>query len=636
MKLSVFTLRRTSSKPGEFPSDFVRGAEVIDAIETDLSRLRAKILDVLLPVAGVVSLIVYLISLPALVDLARNAKWGWLVMYGLMCVSLLVLAFVRRIPYLVRASLFLLVLFVFGLTSLMTSGISGSGLVFLIAVPIFAGVFLGPTGRVNALVLSVVIIVIVGILMDSQAVVLANPFAAPGSASEASAGLLQRSGHPWLLAAGIFTLLAVAVTLSMDRLVREMENGLRKRQSTLQELEGHRLHLENQMEQNSQDLERRLVQIRTAAEITGTINRGGVTVPLRTLLPQVCELILDRFDLYYVGIFLIERGERWTATGGGISAGERGLLASRLAREYAVLASGTGEAGEAMLAEGHKLEVGGESMIGWCTANRQARIALDVGKEAVRFSNPHLPETRSEIALPILSREEVLGAITIQSNEESAFDKDDVTVLQSIADNLASAIENARLFTETQASLDEIQTLHRQYLESAWVETLQTQGGLQYTFSSPAKRLRAGESSSGDFAEPGESTTIAGQATILSGTGPLRRKLFPIRLRDQIIGILTLEAEPHSETGVSQEEGREATEWTPEEMALIEAVTDQTALALENARLLEETRRRAEQERLTAGIAGKVWASPSVDRILRTALQELSASLGVTEGSIQL
>jgi GAF domain-containing protein len=632
MKLSIFHRGRPSAKTGDFLPDFVPGAPVADRIEADLSHLRTRILNGVLVLAGVVSAIVYLANLRAFVDLAREGQWGWLVLYSLVCLFLLLAALIRRIPYLVRAGGFLFILLIFGLLTIFASGVYGIGYIFLIAIPIFAGILLGATGRINALALSVAAMISVGLLMDSQVFKSAVSGVTPSLSGMVLPGLSSQPGaafgHPWLAATGVIALFTIAVSLSFNLLVREMESSLREGQSTLQELEGRRLHLESQMQQNTRDLERRLVQIRTAAEITGTISRGGVTVPLQELLPQVCHLILDRFDLYYVGIFLIDKG------GWRLTEEERSLRIGSKPREYARLVASAGEAGDRMLIEGYKLEVGGESMVGWCTANRQARIALDVGQEASLFYNPYLPEARSELALPIYSQEEALGALTIQSRKETAFDKDDVAVMQGIADNLASVVVNTRLFAETQASLEEIQTLHRQYLESAWVETLQNQGALQYTYYSPSKGARFGEGAASEAA--GTALDQLERIQSAPGSGRLRTMELPIRLRDQVIGVLTLEAEPRSETGGGAESSKVTADWTQEEKAFIEAVMDQAALALENARLLDETRRRAEQERLTAGIAGKVWASGSVDKILRTALQELSASLGVSEGTIRL
>ena len=183
-------------------------------------------------------------------------------------------------------------------------------------------------------------------------------------------------------------------------------------------------------------LEHRSAQLQTAAEVS-----RAVSSILKTdeLLPQVVELVCQRFDLYYAGLFLVDQTGEWT--------GEPG--------KWAVLRAGTGEAGRTMMEQSHKLEIGGTSMIGWCLAHKHARIALDVGEEAVRFDNPLLPETRSELALPLRSRGQAIGALTIQSSQEAAFSEEDIAVLQTLADQLANAIENARLYDRAQREITE-------------------------------------------------------------------------------------------------------------------------------------------------------------------------------------
>ena len=185
------------------------------------------------------------------------------------------------------------------------------------------------------------------------------------------------------------------------------------------------------------ELERRSAQLETAAEVS---HAASSILDPDELIQQVGNLVQQRFDLYYAGLFLVDRTGEWT--------GEPG--------RWAVLRAGTGEAGRKMLEAGHKLEVGSESMIGWCIANAQARIALDVGEEAVRFVNPWLPETRSEMALPLISRGQVIGAVTIQSTQAAAFSQEDIAVLQAMANQLANSIENARLYTETKQRTQEI------------------------------------------------------------------------------------------------------------------------------------------------------------------------------------
>jgi PAS domain S-box-containing protein len=183
------------------------------------------------------------------------------------------------------------------------------------------------------------------------------------------------------------------------------------------------------------DLVQRSNQLQTAAEVSHAAT--GI-LDTEELTQQVVDLVQARFGLYYVGLFLVDRAGEWTDEPG----------------TWAVLRAGSGVAGQQMLSVGHRLEIGGESMIGWCVANQQARIALDVGEEAVRFDNPYLPETRSEMALPLIARGQAVGAMTVQSEEQAAFSDEDIAVLQTMADQVANAIENARLLEETQHSAD--------------------------------------------------------------------------------------------------------------------------------------------------------------------------------------
>jgi GAF domain-containing protein len=308
------------------------------------------------------------------------------------------------------------------------------------------------------------------------------------------------------------------------------------------------------------------VAIRTAAEISRIIS--GVLEP-KHLLQEVADLLKDRFQLYYVGVFLVDKRQR-----------------------FAILEAGTGEAGQKMITENHKLPISETSMIGWTITMSQARIALDVGKDAVRFANPHLPLTRSELALPIIAGEKTLGAVTVQSEKEAAFDQDDITALQGITDTLAIALENARLFKELEQNLKEIRGLHGQYLLDAWSSKTRGIGQIQYDYAS------------------GE--TPAGKATSIS---------VPLALREQIIGQLDMER---------------SEDWSPDERTLIEAVATQAALALENARLLEDSQQTALRERLTADIANKLWASQNIETILQTTIRELGRALRADEATIEI
>ncbi|GEM_PF-2527769 len=175
-----------------------------------------------------------------------------------------------------------------------------------------------------------------------------------------------------------------------------------------------------------------ILKKRTEHLLTGArVSRAATSIlEPNELSQQVVDMVCERFELYYVGLFLVDATKKW-----------------------AVLRAGTGEAGRQMLASGHKLRIGNTSMIGWCIANQKARIALDVGQEAVRFDNPLLPRTRSELALPLISRGEVIGALSIQSDQEAAFTEEDIVSFQTMADHLANAIQNAQLYDQLQKEL---------------------------------------------------------------------------------------------------------------------------------------------------------------------------------------
>ena len=605
--------------------------------DTLVDGLKQHILDRLFLISVGLGIIVFALNLPLAI---QQSRWLALGLLSLVLLGLIAAAVLHRIAYAWRASILLLALFGVGLTSLVMDGLYGNGRIFLLVVPFLTAVLIGKRSRTASLALSIAAVALIGVLMVSG--VIPAPGLRPGTANDS---LLS-----WLIATINFGLLAIAGVLSFSILIFGMKESLDREHTLNDALENERTRLEAQVQQRTDDLQRRLVQIRTTAEINRAISR---VLDVDRLLPQVCELVRQRFDLYYVGIFLIdEDANRQSIRDRQDMIPETGPLSGRsddlkeLARRtfdgregenssnfqeatpsvYAVLRAGSGEAGRRMLSEGHKLAVGGDSMIGWATANRQPRISQNVGQEVVRFNNPHLPLTRSELALPILihettaegdlppvdhssktyQNERVLGAMSIQSIKEATFDQDDILILQSIADGLASAIENARLFAATQSSLEEIRTLHRQYLEQAWRLETALRGEIIYSFENQPQAP--------------DKAAAQGQSLVM-----------PIRLRDQVIGSLTLE--PGDIGSQPDDEGRE---WTSEELSLIESVTNQAALALENARLLEETRRKVDLEHTATNITSKLWASADVETILQTVLQELSVSLGAHDGWIEL
>ncbi len=355
-------------------------------------------------------------------------------------------------------------------------------------------------------------------------------------------------------------------------------------QFTQGELEQWGRELEAKVDERTRELaesstlmHRRAVQLETSAEVARAI---ASVRDLDELLPQVTQLISDRFGWYHVGIFLLDE-----------------------VREYAVLRASNSEGGRRMLQRSHRLKVGQLGIVGHVTQTGQPRIALDVGQDAVYFDNPDLPETRSEMALPLAVGGQIIGALDVQSRESAAYDKEDVALLRTLADQVAIAIQNARLFERTQRALEEVRSVHRQYLQREWAREAAELHDLVYEYRRSGvltpDRVDA-EATIGDRVEgewPPELTKAISEGVIValpgSSEGSETRSgidsderialAAPIKLREQVIGVLDLE-----ETDGPRR-------WTEDEVVLVQAISDQVGLALENARLFADAQRRAEQ-----------------------------------------
>ncbi len=341
---------------------------------------------------------------------------------------------------------------------------------------------------------------------------------------------------------------------------------------TLTSLEQRVVERTEELALTSKQAEGRAAQLETIADIARAV---ATERDPDQLLPLITRTISERFGFYHVGIFLVDKE-----------------------KEYAVLRAANSEGGQRMLARRHQLKVGQQGIVGFVTSQGQPRVALDVGQDAVFFNNPDLPQTRSEIGLPLKVGETTIGALDVQSVQPSAFHDEDVAILATLADQVAIAIENARLFQSTNQALDELQAVQRQYLRERWLS--RTEGKL-----TPGFVYEHGQVKPMEILDKQQAS-----ATPLS---------VPINLRGEVIGTIDLQ-KMHTDTHVEHV-------WTEEEMKLASAVAEQVGLALENARLIEETQQRAEREALVAQITNRLRASNDPQLILQTAVVELKQAL---------
>lgn len=345
------------------------------------------------------------------------------------------------------------------------------------------------------------------------------------------------------------------------------------------------------VEDHTRSLDKRTAQLRAVADVGKSITSYRT---LSELLQQTTFIIHDNFGYYHVGIFLID---------------ERG--------EYAVLAASNSEGGRRMLESGHRLKVGGAGIVGAAAGQIKARIAMNVGDDAVFFDNPHLPETRSEMALPLVAGGQLLGVLDVQSRELGAFTEDDTSTLQILAEQIAVATQNANLFSETEKALEKARILYGAASREAWSKIIRSQTRIGYIATPPATiPIHT------DVSDPDIVRAINTGDLIASSNG-LTINL-PIEVRGQVIGAIRLKKPEIADA------------WTDDETNLAVALADQLSGALESARLYRESQQRAARESLVSEISARINTASQIDAILRETVHELGQAIGNASVSFQL
>lgn len=333
------------------------------------------------------------------------------------------------------------------------------------------------------------------------------------------------------------------VTMHFNRMVAQLEG------------------LQNTLEQKVEERTKQLT-------ITNEVGRvAASSLDPDELLSRVIKIFSERFGYYYAGIYLLDPTEKW-----------------------AELREATGDAGHVLKHNHHRLEVAGKSMVGTAIRERSARIAQVASQEKQRLENSLLPYTRSEIALPLLVGDRVLGALDVQSTKESDFGPEVIDTMQSMAGQVGIALENARLYQEAQRVIKEMRAVQQQYLQESWSVYSEQHDELEYGIGD-------------EIVEDSKQIEV------------------PISLRDQILGQIMLERN---------------NEWTQDQRSLVDAVATQAAIALENARLVSESRQVAVRERMLAEINSKIWSSATVDGVLQTVAKELGRRMNASQVTVEL
>lgn len=370
--------------------------------------------------------------------------------------------------------------------------------------------------------------------------------------------------------------------------IREIATLTESFRSMADQLQQNISNLEARVTERTASLERRSHQFQTAADVGSAV---ATIRDLDSLLSRVTQTISESFGFYHVGIFLFDEK-----------------------KEFAVFKSSNSEGGKRMLARGHQLRVGEEGIVGFVAASGEPRIALDVGADAIHFRNPDLPETRSELAMPLFAGGELLGVLDVQSTKAAAFSEEDIAVLQVLANLVAVAIENAQLFEENQIALETAQRLTREVSGEAWKDLLSTKEILGFR-TDPSELITP---TSGKWSD--DMIQAAQESRIVRYDD--YTVTVPIILRDQVLGAVRLKK--NKGDGI----------WRKSEIELMDTLVDQLETALESARLYMDSQRQATRERLVTEITTKLRGSMDPQTILNTAVTELKEALNAQRAQV--
>jgi len=397
----------------------------------------------------------------------------------------------------------------------------------------------------------------------------------------------------WSTFANYFALTGVALFVyrrGLDIALQQLHDSREALEARNRELDDIRNSLEKSVHQRTNELEKQSGLLQNVFQVTRAITARH---DIETLLQEVADLIARRFGYYHVGLYLLDENQ-----------------------EYAVLRAANSAGGKQLIAQGHRLKIGGEGIIGYVADSRRPRIALDIGADPLFLHIPELSETRSEAALPLLSSGQMLGVLDIQSSKSRAFSDEDISILQLLADQIAITLENARLYAEAQQALHRAEKAYAQMSAQSWRAYVQ-QTPLQ-GFRSARGRLHPIKPDAAGLPEAARQAIHAGEVYVEQDTA-----ILPIRIRQQTIASLRLRK---SEKSI----------WQESELQLMQTVGDQIAQALESARLYEEARRRAAREQLLSVSTAHMRETLDLQSVLQVAVRELRQALGLAEAEIRL
>jgi GAF domain-containing protein len=517
------------------------------------------------------------LGLPAVVsgglEALRAQQIARLVIYLIVWGAVVVLALGRHVlPFAVRAGGVLAAAYLLSIQALLTDSLPGNGRVFLFAFSVLGVLMFGLRGGFVAWAVGLASMAAIAWGQISGVL----PSAAAGASSDTAT---------WITAGLVLALVSMMFIIGLAILQRGLETSESREQQMAAILKDERERLQGELAARERGVERRARQLQTAAEIAKLAAEADDP---RLVAEQAVERIRDRFGFYHASVFTLDDTGSW-----------------------ADVAASTGEAGRQLLARRHRLAVGSASIVGWVTGNRMPRVSNDVSRDPFHYKNPLLPETRSEMAVPLLAGDRLLGVLDVQSQEPEAFSEDDLRAVEAIGNELAFAIDNARRVRETQEEFQKVDGLYRGRVRESWA---------RFARAGVPTLLRVGGDGSQGPSLMGEEASRSGR-TVLSADG--REVGVPVLVRGDVVATISARRRPDEPA------------WSTDDVAVLESVSGQIGLSLENARQYTEEQRRVSElevvNRISQGVS-QLLRLDSLFRVVHAQVDQILPGVDVSIG----
>ncbi len=337
--------------------------------------------------------------------------------------------------------------------------------------------------------------------------------------------------------------------------------------------------MEKRIAERTQELDKRTRYLQSAAEVA----RASATLTdLDALLNRAAALINEHFQLYHTAIFLRD------TTG-----------------EHAILRASSGHNAEAILSQNISLKVGSEGAVGRVVSTGKVYIVSDTTSDPYYLANPLLPDVRSEIIVPLRAANRIVGALSVSSSVADSPVVNEVHIIQILADQIAIAIENARLLEENRTALAASRRLYGEISRAEWSRLLSARLLGYESTPKGVRPISEGTSETDETSEAGDVLDIS------------------LEVHGKVIGVIHAEKPPQEN-------------WQPDEQLILEQVAQQISLALESARLFHDLQERARRETIITQIADAMGQTLDVDLMLQNILRELGENLGFEALEIRL